>query len=93
LVYPNLLYVADYQNNRIQKFVIGTLNAITVAGDAYGVGGVLESQLKNPLRILIDDNGGVRISDTDNNRVQYWINSLSNGTTIAGDPAGKLNEN
>lgn len=93
MVYSNLLYVADYQNHRIQKYVIGTLNGITVAGDTNGVGGVLESQLKNPSRILIDTNGGVRISDTNNNRVQYWINSLSNGTTIAGDPAGKLKEN
>jgi hypothetical protein len=33
------------------------------------------------------------VSDTNNNRIQFWINSQSNGTTIAGDPAGNQKRN
>jgi hypothetical protein len=88
LVYPNLLFVADYQNNRVQKYVIGTADGTTVAGDQNGVGGISASQLQQPFRIYVDTNSGVLVSDSGNNRVQYCSSSLSKGTTIADDPAG-----
>lgn len=73
LTYPNgifldksfNLYVADYGNHRIQKFPIGQLNGITVAGN--GTPG--SDTLNHPTAVLIDADGYLYICDTDNHRI------------------------
>lgn len=89
LVYPNLLYIADYNNHRVQKYEIGSSTAMTVADEAYGSGGSSLNQLKHPSCILVDSSGGIFVSDTDNNRVQYWSNGASSGRTVTGSSIGK----
>lgn len=90
LIYPNLLYIADYNNHRIQKYELGSFIGTTVAGEVNGFGGVSSNQLKHPSGIFIDSSNGIFISDTDNNRVQYWSNGASTGITVAGSSTGKL---
>jgi hypothetical protein len=89
LVYPNLIYIADNYNHRIQKYVIGSSIGTTVAGEANGFGGTSLNQLKQPTCILLDSSGGIYISDSGNNRIQYWSNSASTGSTVAGSTAGE----
>ncbi|CAF1209747.1 unnamed protein product [Adineta ricciae] len=88
LIHPNLLYIADYGNHRIQKYQLGNSNGTTVADEAYGSGGSLSNQLKNPSCIHIDSSNGIYISDSGNNRVQYWGNNMLTGITVAGNSAG-----
>lgn len=90
MIYPNLLYIADYNNHRIQKYDIGSSTGTTTAGQANGLGGSSVNQLKNPTCILVDSSGGIFISDSSNNRVQYWSNGASTGSTIAGSSVGML---
>ena len=88
-VYPNLLYIADSKNNRIQKYIFGDLVATTVAGQANGVGGLLATHLDSPPCVRLGSADGVYVADLDNNRVQFWSNGASSGETVAGNATSK----
>ena len=66
------LYVADYNNNRIQLFQSGQRNGITVAGN--GASGTIT--LNNPTAIVLDADKHLFIADHYNHRI---IGSDSNG--------------
>ena len=59
------LYVADCGNNRVQLFLSGQLNAITVAGN--GASGMIV--LNCPVAITLDGNGYLFIVDQNNHRI------------------------
>ncbi|CAM4793594.1 unnamed protein product [Rotaria magnacalcarata] len=80
----NGLYVADYGNNRIQKWVIGGTTGSTAAGQPDGVSGSTPSRLTLPAGIVLDSGDNLYVSDSGNHRVQLWLNGSSSGTTIAG---------
>ena len=66
------LYVTDADNNRIQRFVYGSVNATTVAGN--GAPGTIS--LNHPVDIVLDGNGYLFIVDRDSHRI---IGSGPNG--------------
>jgi len=84
LDWSNTLYVSDRQNNRVQKFLRGSLNGSTVAGDANGQSGRNLSRLNDTFGIAVDWNGNLYISDRYNYRIQLWLNGATSGSTIAG---------
>ena len=59
------LYVADWGNNRIQKFMYNQLSATTVAGT--GAPGTIT--LNGPTDVAVDANGYLFIADYSNNRI------------------------
>ena len=81
------IYVADYSNNRIQKFPAGsdsTTNGVTAAG-GNGSGSNAD-QLTKPTTIYVDSNGSLYIADYGNGRVQKFpagSNSSTAGVTVA----------
>ena len=78
----NNLYVSDFSNHRIQKYMFNSQVGQTIAGN--GTAGLSPSQLKNPTYILLDDNENLYIADANNYRIQYWTKDAANGTTVAG---------
>ena len=66
------LYVADYGNNRIQRFELGQVNGKAVAGN----GSSPPFSLKQPTGVVVDGNGFLFIVDHGNNRI---IGSSSRG--------------
>jgi len=82
------LYVADYLNNRVQKFPSGsdsTTNGVTVAG-GNGMGSNA-NQLNSPTGIFLDRSGNLYVADFYNNRIQMFppgSDSATNGITVAG---------
>ena len=86
---PNRVYIADYANHRIQKYLIGASTGSTVAGQAPGIAGNASNQFTNPSRVLIDLNDAVYVADSGNHRIQFWTNGGGSGSTIAGSSAGK----
>jgi hypothetical protein len=82
--YAYTLYIANDFNNRVQKYLMGATNGSTVAGDPNGVPGSSSNLLHNPACIIVDSNGDLYISDVGNNRIQFWTNGASTGTTVAG---------
>lgn len=84
------LYVADCGNNRIQKFLSGQLNAITVAGSSAP--GTMT--LNCPSGVILDGNGYIFIVDSNNHRI---VASGLNGfrcivgcSTVGGSSASQL---
>lgn len=78
------LYISDQNNHRIQKWIIGSSNGTTVAGQANGEAGSTARHLRRPGGIAIDNQENFYIADINNHRVQYWPNGASEGRTLAG---------
>ena len=82
------LYVADYYNNRIQRFPPGSTlgsNAVTVAG-GNGSGSAL-NQIVNPESVVVDAAGNIYVSDQGNNRILKFPSgstSATYGVVVAG---------
>lgn len=78
------LYIADYNNNRIQKWLINATNGTTVAGLANGTTGASSFVLNWTVSIALDSSDNMYFTDRGNHRVVFWVNGASNGTTVAG---------
>ncbi|CAF4141352.1 unnamed protein product [Adineta steineri] len=83
----NTLYVADTGNNRIQKWLYGASNGITVAGQS-AVGGSALNQLSTPVTLIMDMNRAMYIVDSGNNRIILWLLGATSGILIAGGTWG-----
>ncbi|CAF0724623.1 unnamed protein product [Adineta steineri] len=81
------MYVVDYANQRIQKYINGSNSGITIAGLSESSGSSL-NQLDHPRFITLDPTQTyIYIADNDNHRImRYSTNSISgdNGTVVAG---------
>lgn len=76
------LYVADDGKHRIQKWVPGATQGVTVAGgNGYGFNA---NQLDTPGGVFVDNIGNIYISDTRNSRIQKWAPGATSGITVAG---------
>ena len=80
----NILHIADYQNNRIQKVISGSSMTVTVAGSSNGISGNAAHQFNLSTDILFDANDNLYITDRGNNRVQLWTKGATSGITVAG---------
>jgi sugar lactone lactonase YvrE len=89
------IYIADTENNRIQRFsLLGRLpnNGTTVAG-GNGLG-FTNKQLYFPSNVYVSKKTkALYISDTKNNRIQRWNPGGQSGVTIAGDLNGNPGSN
>ncbi|CAF1124663.1 unnamed protein product [Adineta steineri] len=83
----SLLYVADAVNNRVQRFALGNLTGVTVAG---GNGqGTASNQLNFPSAIHVSQvDNSYYICDYHNHRIQKWVIGATYGVTIAGSSTG-----
>ena len=66
------LFVADSGNHRIQLFLTGQTDGMTVAG-ITGSSGTSPSQLNTPFWAIVDDQWNLYISDNQNNRIQMFM--------------------
>jgi hypothetical protein len=81
------LFVADYNNNRIQKFPPGSTsatNGVTVAG---GNGQGSAANQITPVGVFLNNNGEIYVGDWYDERIQKFpagSSSATNGVTVAG---------
>ena len=80
----NSIYIADYGNNRVQRWLPGATSGTTVAGQASGTSGSAANLLNRPTDVVVDSGGNVYVADSNNHRIQYWANGASSGITVAG---------
>ena len=82
------IYVADFKNNRVQKWAPGAKYGVTVAGSPSGVSGSDSAHLDGPDGVRVDAKGNIYVSDEYNNRVQKWAPGAKYGLTVAGNKSG-----
>jgi len=76
------MYIAEYWNDRIQKWTLGASEGVTVAG---GNGkGSAANQLEDPTALQIDQYGNIYVCDQSNDRIQKFALGLFNAETVAG---------
>ena len=79
------VYIADFNNHRIQKWIKNETKGVTVAGSSHGMWGHDAASLYLPGAVVVDDETQiVYVADTSNNRIQKWLPDASEGETIAG---------
>ncbi|CAF3651379.1 unnamed protein product [Rotaria socialis] len=92
------VYVADYANNRIQKWLKNAPNGTTVAGLSTSAAGSDAESLSRPTAVWVDDDTHVvYVADSSNERIQRWLYNAPMGDTIAGglgdgDKQGQLDQ-
>ena len=74
------IYVADWGNNRVQKFSPDGKLLVIFEGTSDGVG-----SLKGPSGVAVDSEGDVYVTDWGNHRVQIYDASGRFITTLVGD--------
>ncbi len=82
------LYVADYENHRVQKFIIGgNGTGMTVAGNT--ISGIGMNELNSPAGIWVTRDGQILyIADYGNHRIMKWMIGASQGSVVAGSVSG-----
>jgi sugar lactone lactonase YvrE len=65
------IYISDYFNNRIQKWIPGMQYGVTIAG-GRGVG-EQPGRLYNPSGVYLSPSGELYVTDEGNNRVQKYL--------------------
>ncbi|CAF1366705.1 unnamed protein product, partial [Adineta steineri] len=65
----NSLYIADFSNNRIQKWLINASNGTTMAGLSNGTAGASSIALNLSASVVLDSNDNMYFTDRDNHRV------------------------
>ncbi|CAF3755882.1 unnamed protein product [Rotaria socialis] len=76
------VYIADFNNHRIQKWAPNAKSGLTVAGDSNGVAGSWQYQLSYPRQVLLDQYGNMFILDTGNNRIVKWPQGWTYGLPV-----------
>lgn len=68
------VYVADRNNNRIERCSNTGTGCVTLGGTAFGSG---NGQFNGPYGVSIDKNGNVWVADSSNSRIQEFDSSLN----------------
>ena len=76
------LYIADYNNHRIQKWTYGASFGVTVAGNGECDAGTLR-QLCHPTSVVVDSNQRIYSVDGDFIRIVRWALGADSGECIA----------
>jgi G:T/U-mismatch repair DNA glycosylase len=98
------LYISDYGNHKVQKYLAGSSTSTIVGGNESSVTGGVDgpSNLAYPLGIFVDADSNLYSTDASNiptpcilssspnsgNRVMEWAPGASSGTLVAGNAAG-----
>lgn len=86
----NALYIAEFQNHRITRWVQNAGIGTIVAGQPNRVSGSTNNSLNNPFAVILDSTSNMYISDHGNHRVMFWAYNASLGTVVA-RVTGKMN--
>lgn len=76
------LYIADYENHRIQKWTYGASFGVTVAGNGECSADTLR-QLCHPIFVAVDSNRNIYTVDSRFTRIVRWALGADSGECIA----------
>ena len=82
------IYVSDYRNNRVMKWLKGASEGIVVAG-GQGQGNSLK-QLYSPEGLVVNEVGDIYVADWGSHRIMCWLLGLKEGRVVVdGNGEGK----
>ena len=82
------VYISDWGNNRVMKWLKGANEGIVVAG-GQGQGNSL-NQLNHPQGLLVNEVGDIYVSDSENHRIMCWpLGSKEGRVVVGGNGRGK----
>lgn len=84
----NSLIIANAGAHNVIKWPIGSTSWTLVAGSTSGVSGNTATTFNRPTDVTMDNAGNVYVADYFNNRIQFFFNGQTNGTTVAGGSGG-----
>jgi DNA-binding beta-propeller fold protein YncE len=84
------LFITDSGNHRVQRLRANANSTSTVAGSVGGSSGTSASLMDTPIAITVDAGENAYVVDMFNHRVQFWANTSSSATTIAGTGKHRL---
>jgi DNA-binding beta-propeller fold protein YncE len=79
------LYIADFDNHRIQKYLLNATSGTTIAGLPNATSCSSAICLNYPTDVAVDSNGNIYIPDSDNQRLQLWAAGAIVGITVDGN--------
>lgn len=79
----NSFIIANYNAHSVVRWVLGASSWTLIAG-VIGSAGSTSTQFNAPLSVVLDSMNNMFITDTNNDRIQFFLADQSNGTTIAG---------
>ena len=84
----SFLYVADTDNHRVQRFLLGgNGTGVTVAGGNGN--GIAANQTYGPTGVYVSKkDGSIYVSERGSHRVQKWAPNATFGVTVAGRSDG-----
>ncbi|CAF3924784.1 unnamed protein product, partial [Rotaria sordida] len=82
----NTVIVSDTGNNRIQRWVVGAGQGVTIAGQTGGGAGAGANQFNLPEGVVVLSNGDIYVADSFNNRVQFWPAGGGAAVTLPNPP-------
>ncbi len=78
------IYIADFNNNRIQRYSLSTAASGTTVAGGNGAGPG-SNQLNQSAGVYVSKKtGDIYIADQNNHRIQRWSQGATTGVTIAG---------
>lgn len=77
------LIIANYGAHNIVRWVLGATSWTLIAGTT-GSAGRLSTQLNGPRSVTMDSMGNIYVADTNNHRIQLFMDGQSGGITIVG---------
>ena len=83
----NYLYIADSQNHRIQRWLPGASSGTTVAGVTASAGSAA-NLLNTPKDVFVDSSQNIYVADSANQRIQFFLNGSTTGTTVSSSWSG-----
>ena len=79
----NSIYVSEYFNHRVMKWLEGAKEGILVAG-GNGQGND-QTQLNGPRGVLVDHLQSIYVADSKNHRIMRWLKGATTGSIIVGE--------
>jgi len=76
------VYVSDWGNNRVMKWLKGANEGIIVVG-GQGQGNSL-NQLNGPMGLLVNEIGDIYVADSENHRIMCWSLGAKEGRIVIG---------
>ncbi|CAF4883594.1 unnamed protein product, partial [Rotaria socialis] len=77
----SVIYIADSLNNRIVKWLPNATSGIVVAGTGNPTSA--STDLNTPKDVFADSSGNLYVADSGNQRVQFFANGSTVGTTVS----------